>query len=90
MGPIYYFYKKNIALNSYYVKNHCKPNLPEDEYKALLRLSKNKNIIITRPDKGNGIVIMNKQDYLSKMYDILNDQTKFKVVDGNIYKNMIK
>ena len=81
---------KNIALNSYYVKNHCKPNLPEDEFKALLNLSKNKNIIITRPDKGNGIVIMNKQDYHSKMYDILNDQTKFKAVDGNIYKNTIK
>ena len=68
---------KNIALNSYYVKNNCKPNLPKDEYKALLQLAKNKSIIITRPDKGNGIVIMNKQDYHNKMFAILNDQSKF-------------
>ena len=81
---------KNIALNSYYVKDNCKPNLPKDEYKALLNLSKNKSIIITRPDKGNGIVIMNKHDYLSKMNDILKDKTKFKVVSGNIYKNTMK
>ena len=81
---------KNIALNSFYVKNNCKPNLPKDEYKALLNLSKNKSIIITRPDKGNGIVIFYKQDYLTKMYVILNDRYKFKLVDGNIYKNTIK
>ena len=81
---------KNIALNSYYVKNHLKPNLPKDEYKALLQLSKNKSIIITRPDKGNGIVIMNKYDYISKMYIILDDPSKFKKVEGNIYRNTMK
>ena len=75
---------KNIALNSFYVKNNCKPNLPKDEYKALLNLSKNKNIIVTRPDKGNGIIILDKHDYLTKMYEIVNDRTKFKVIDGNI------
>ena len=44
-------------------------------YKAL---KDNHNIVITKPDKGSGIVLLNRRDYLSKMMDILSDQSKFK------------
>ena len=54
-------------------------NIPRDQYKALVSLSKNKDIIITCPDKGSGVVILNKDDYLRKMEDILSDTTKFKI-----------
>ena len=35
-------------------------------------------IVITRPDKGKGTVILNKVDYVEKIDTILNDSTKFK------------
>ena len=45
---------------------------------ALLRdLSKDKNIIICRPDKGRGVVILNRCDYKEKMHHILSDTSKF-------------
>ena len=45
----------------------------------VLELSKNEDIIITCPDKGSGIVILNKADYIKKMEEIVADTTKFKV-----------
>ena len=40
-------------------------------------LSKNNDIVIIKPDKGVGVVILNSIDYKRKMYDILSDKTKF-------------
>ena len=47
------------------------------------RLRNNNDILIMKPEKGNGIVIMNKTDYESCMKDIMNDVTKFKALDGD-------
>ncbi len=33
---------------------------------TLKNLKKDTNIIITKPDKGNGVVILNKSDYIKK------------------------
>ena len=41
------------------------------------RLSKNKDLIIQKSDKCNSIVLINKSDYLDKMYNILSDSKKF-------------
>ena len=35
------------------------------------------DIIISRPDKGSGVVIMNKSDHLNKLHSILDDSSKF-------------
>ena len=40
-------------------------------------LAKNKNLVINSPDKGRGVVIMNRDDYLQRMLQILNDSSKF-------------
>ena len=37
----------------------------------------NENIHVTKPDKGSGVVIMNKNDYISKMHFTLRDNSKF-------------
>jgi len=37
----------------------------------------NEEILITKPDKGVGVVILNKNEYKDKMKTILNDTTKF-------------
>ena len=43
-------------------------------------LSKNKDLIIQKSDKGNSVVIVEKQDYIKKMDDISSDQKKFSKV----------
>ena len=50
--------------------------------KALQTLSKDKSIVITRPDKGNGVVLLDKSDYISKVNTVLEDLTKFQKVNG--------
>ena len=35
--------------------------------------------IISKPEKGACVIILNKQDYNNKMADILNNTTKFKI-----------
>ena len=37
----------------------------------------NDRIVVLRPDKGSGVVIMNKDDYLNKMYEALSDNKRF-------------
>jgi len=49
-------------------------------------LGKNDSLYISKPDKGNGIVILNRSDYVDKMNTILSDTTKFTSVDENCYK----
>jgi hypothetical protein len=48
--------------------------------KVLKNLSNDKSIQITRPDKGKGVVIMDKEEYNNKMLEILNDRSTFEVV----------
>ena len=42
-----------------------------------------KNIIYLFPDKGNGIVIVNKLDYLNKMKQLISYETKFQKLAQN-------
>ena len=44
-------------------------------------ISENLNILITRADKGNTTVIMNRESYREKMYEILNDQTTYNLIN---------
>ena len=53
-------------------------------YQAIKSLRRNEKILITRPDKGSGVVNLNRSDYVTKMGDcvtkmgnILNDASKF-------------
>ena len=47
-------------------------------FRAINRLQKNDSIIITKPDKGYGVVLSNKSDYVDRINEILDDQSKFK------------
>lgn len=61
-----------------------------EDIDVLKDLSTNKDIIIVKPDKGKGVVIMNRDDYNSKMQTILNDNTKFRKVNDNLFDNNVK
>ena len=41
---------------------------------------------ISEPDKGNGVVILNRSDYIIKMNNVLSDTSKFIPVEENCYK----
>jgi hypothetical protein len=49
--------------------------------KTLSQIKKDKDIIVTRADKGNTTVILNRSDYLEKMAEILDDSDTYKKVD---------
>ncbi len=85
---------KDIALSSYYNYNGqpSAKTLTKAEFLALKELSANKDIIVQKSDKGNSVVILNKIDYVNKMLDILNDQTKFTKLEfkgGKEYNHIV-
>ena len=58
--------------NSYFY--NCNPSpriLPQD--RALQNLRKNKGIVITKPDKGNGVVILHRNLYDNVIQEIILD-----------------
>ena len=46
-------------------------------FQAIKSLRSNKDILITKPDKGSGVVILNSIDYIAKMETIICDSNKF-------------
>ncbi|KAG5347140.1 COX1 oxidase, partial [Acromyrmex charruanus] len=44
-------------------------------------ISENPDILITREDKGNTIVIINRESYREKIYEILNDQITYNLIN---------
>ena len=63
-------------------------NLTTSEFKALRRLSKNKNIFIQKADMANTIVILDKISYISTIEEILNDHSKFSNLDVSAGKEI--
>ena len=76
---------KSTLVNACYKYYNCKPNckelLTKEHFEALKRLQENQDILLSKPDKGAGIVIMNKADYIDKMTELLSDTTKFKLME---------
>ena len=40
--------------------------------------------MILKPDKGNGVVLMNKIDYHNAMNQLFSDKTKFKIIKNDL------
>ena len=72
---------KETTLSSFrqYNKNP-QQNLSKEELAALANLSKNKDIVIQKSDKGNSAVIVDKDTYIKRMENLLSDQRKFEKV----------
>jgi hypothetical protein len=52
--------------------------LSGDELAAVGKLQKHSDVVFCKPDKSNGVVILDKTQYDAKMLSILNDPKKFK------------
>ena len=70
------------------LKTHWAPFFTKEDFELLKELSKNEHLVITKPDKGKGTVILDKQDYVQKIDTILSDGTKFENL-GAPLANMI-
>jgi len=83
---------KNLAFSSYYScgQHNFTSGITKDDLLLLNDLSKNKDIIVTRPDKGRGVVILDKNEYIEKMESILRDKTKFFQIEDDCTSLIIK
>lgn len=67
-------------------------NLNKYERNALKQLQSNRDIIIKKADKNSGIVVMNKETYENKVYEMLRDTNTYKPLeteDNEIVKNKV-
>ena len=62
-------------------KNKPKNNLTKAELHAVNSLKQNNDIIIQKVDKGNTVVIIDKEAYKAKMKSLISDPSKFKKLD---------
>ena len=60
-----------------YVNSYNPTMLALKKHQILKRLANNKDIVILRPDKGSGTVILNRDEYIKKLSDIIGDTSKF-------------
>ena len=72
---------KERALSSYRQCNKSpQQNLSKGELEALASLSKNKDFVIQKSDKGNSVVIVVKETYIKRVENLLSNQRKFERV----------
>ena len=74
----YYIVKLLFAFTSFRDSGKIiENNLSEEEHLTLKDLIKNRDLIIQKADKGNIVVILNENNYISKTKEILSDSSKF-------------
>ena len=71
-------------INTSYIPAYCGTpvdlgdlSMHKENFQAIKSLRPTEQILITKPDKGSGVVILSKSDYIQKMGNILDDKTKF-------------
>ena len=79
-----------LANETYYDFKNWKHLIPDKKTRSILKdLINNPDIVITKPDKGRAVVILNKTDYIDKTMEIINDETKFRKVNDDPFKLML-
>ena len=76
---------KNVAVSSFSSfkqQNRAHANLTSAELESLNTLMENANIVIQRADKGNTVVICDKSDYVERMKELIQDDSKFTNLSG--------
>ena len=62
--------------NSYFYNYKPSPRILR-QHRVLRNLRENKDIVITKPDKGNGVVILDRKLYNNAIEEIISDTSKF-------------
>ena len=72
---------KDTAFTSYSAfnkDNSPHSNISKDELESLCKLKNNNNLVIQKAEKGNTIVILDRDSYLKSFETLLKDSSKFK------------
>ena len=56
----------------------------------LKQLSSNKEIVVCKPDKGKGVVLINQETCLSKILELISDRAKYKEIGESIFKYTLR
>ena len=62
--------------NSFFYNYKPSPRILR-QHRALRNLRKNKDIVVTKADKGNGVVILDRKLYNNAIEEIISDSSKF-------------
>ena len=63
-----------------YVSSYRPATADLKKLRVLKERRKNKNIVILKPDKGNGVVVLDRSDYDQGLLKIINDASKFRPI----------
>ena len=72
------------------VKKSCRKNLSKAEEEALYQLMTDDDIVIRPADKGSGIVVLDRSDYLARLQDEVNDDSTYKKTNGDLTMSIQK
>ena len=81
------------SFNNYNKSKQNNMNITKEEFNALKELKNVENLIIQKSDKGNSVVLIDKEIYVGKMKSILNDKQKFlelNLTENEILKKLLK
>ena len=82
-------FKAKEFLNSH-KRDYCfSPIIERSDLKILRSLGKVENVQFCRTDKGRGLVLFNKSEYISKIQQIISDPTKFMENNSNVFPSTI-
>lgn len=81
---------KEVAISSFYNFNYSHNNkdnsLSSEEFSALETLGGKRDLIIQKSDKGNSVVLLDRNVYLERMEQIVSDTNKFLLLTPNVIK----
>ena len=63
-----------------YVSSYRPTTADLKKLRVLKEIRKNKNIVILKPDKGNGVVVLDRSDYDQGILKIIDDASKFRPI----------
>ena len=70
-------YLANSYFYNYFYNYKPSPSILR-QHRVLQNLRKNKGIVIIKPDKGNGVAILDRKLYNNAIEEIISDTSKFK------------
>ena len=78
-----------ISFKYYYNLNPFKifsSLVSKTDIRQLKELASNKEVIVCKPDKGRGIVLLDRSTYINKITEIISDETKFELLSVDMEK----
>ena len=66
------------------------PIFSRSDVRLLKEFASDPTIVVTKPDKGKGVVVLDKVKYVEKVESILSDRSKFTVVTEPLHKILLQ